>query len=161
MRVPVANRLGEGDGFAMLTSNLAQERLSIALNSQASAQSTLDHTVRALAGSAPGQHVKFELAACRTEIEAGQALIDRALEAHMTGDLTVQDAAIAKLYATELHGRVADRCTRVLGLSHYTSDDVVGRFYLDGRVSRIYGGSSEIMKVIIAQSFDFTTANRT
>jgi acyl-CoA dehydrogenase len=162
MCVPVANRLGaEGDGFAMLTSNLAQERLSIALNSQASAQSTLDHTVRALAGSAPGQHVKFELAACRTEIEAGQALIDRALEAHMTGDLTVQDAAIAKLYATELHGRVVDRCTRVLGLSHYTSDDVVGRFYLDGRVSRIYGGSSEIMKVIIAQSFDFTTANRT
>src|SRR6202011_5718081 len=133
-RVPVANRLGaEGDGFAMLTSNLAQERVSLPLNSLAAAQSTLDHTVRALADSAPGQHVKFELAACRTEIEAGQALIDRALEAHMTGDLSVQDAAVAKLYATELHGRV----------------------------SRIYGGSSEIMKVIISQSFDFTPANRT
>jgi acyl-CoA dehydrogenase len=157
MRVPVENRLGaEGDGFKMLTSNLAQERLSIAMNSQASAQSTLDHTVRALAGSAPGQHTKFELAACRTEIEAGQALTDRALEALMTGDLTVEDAAIAKLYSTELHGRVVDRCTRVLGLSHYTGNDVVGRFYLDGRVSRIYGGSSEIMKVIISQSFDFT-----
>ena len=158
MRVPVTNRLGaEGDGFAMLTSNLAQERLSIALNSQASAQATLDHTVCALAGSAPGQHVKFELAACRTEIEAGQALLDRALDAHMVGDLTVHDAAIAKLYATELHGRVVDRCTRVLGLSHYTGEDIVGQFYLDGRVSRIYGGSSEIMKVIISQSFDFTS----
>jgi acyl-CoA dehydrogenase len=162
MRVPVANRLGaEGAGFAMLTSNLAQERLSIALNSQASAHSTLDHTVRALAGSAPGQHVKFELAACRTDIEAGQALLDRALDAHMVGDLTVADAAIAKLYATELHGRVVDRCTRVLGLSHYTSDDIVGQFYLDGRVSRIYGGSSEIMKVIISQSFDFAPASHT
>jgi acyl-CoA dehydrogenase len=161
MRVPVVNRLGpEGSGFAMLTSNLAQERLSIALNSQASAQSTLDHTVRALAGSAPGQHVKFELAACRTEIEAGQALLDRALEAHVVGDLTVHDAAIAKLYATELHGRVVDRCTRVLGLSHYISEDVVGRFYLDGRVSRIYGGSSEIMKVIISQSFDFASTSQ-
>jgi alkylation response protein AidB-like acyl-CoA dehydrogenase len=159
MRVPVANRLGaEGDGFGMLTSNLAQERLSIALNSQASARSTLDHTVRALAGSTPGQQVKFELAACRTEVEAGQALLDRALDAHMVGDLTVDDAAVAKLYATELHGRVADRCTRVLGLSHYTNDDIVGRFYLDGRVSRIYGGSSEIMKVIISQSFDFSPA---
>lgn len=162
MRVPVANRLGaEGDGFAMLTSNLAQERLSIAMNSQASAQSTLDHTLRALAGSAPGQHSKFELAACRTEIEAGQALIDQALDAHMSGDLSVEDAAIAKLYATELHGRVVDRCTRVLGLYHYTSDDIVGQFYLDGRVSRIYGGSSEIMKVIISQSFDFAPASRT
>lgn len=160
MRVPVANRLGdEGDGFTMLSSNLAQERLSIALNSQASARSTLDHTVRALSGSVPGQHVKFELAACRTDIEAGQALLDQSLNAHMVGDLTVQDAAVAKLYATELHGRVVDRCTRVLGLSHYTSDDIVGRFYLDGRVSRIYGGSSEIMKVIIAQSFDFTPAS--
>lgn len=159
MRVPVSNRLGaEGDGFTMLTSNLAQERLSIALNSQASAASTLAHTVRALAGTTPGQHVKFELAACRTEIEAGQALLDRSLDAHMIGDLTVDDAAVAKLYATELHGRVADRCTRVLGLSSYTGDDVVGNFYLDGRVSRIYGGSSEIMKVIISQSFDFSAA---
>jgi alkylation response protein AidB-like acyl-CoA dehydrogenase len=160
MRVPVANLLGaEGDGFTMLTSNLAQERLSIALNSQAAARSTLEHTVRALADTGPGQHVKFELAACRTEIEAGQALLDQSLDAHMSGELTVSDAAIAKLYATELHGRVVDRCTRVLGLSHYTADDVVGQFYLDGRVSRIYGGSSEIMKVIIAQSFDFATAS--
>jgi alkylation response protein AidB-like acyl-CoA dehydrogenase len=59
------------------------------------------------------------------------------------------------LYATELHNRVVDKCTRVLGPAHYVTDNIVGQFYLDGRVSKIYGGSSEIMKVIISQQFGF------
>ncbi|MDF3305287.1 acyl-CoA dehydrogenase family protein [Rhodococcus sp. T2V] len=159
MRVPIENLLGnENDGFSMLTFNLAQERLSIALNSQASARATIDATVAALAGTSPDQRAKFALAACRAETAAGQALMDSSLEALIAGRLDPLDAAIAKLYATELHGRVVDRCTRVLGLSHYNADDIVGQFYLDGRVSRIYGGSSEIMKVIIAQGFDFRKA---
>ncbi|MGM5069137.1 acyl-CoA dehydrogenase family protein [Rhodococcus qingshengii] len=154
MRVPKSNRLGgENDGFAMLTSNLAQERLSIALNSQASARSTLDATVSVL--TAPSQATKFAMAECETEVQAGQALLDAALSALVERRLDPRDAAVSKLYATELHGRVADKCTRVLGPAHFVSGDIVGQFYLDGRVSRIYGGSSEIMKVIIAQGFNF------
>jgi len=161
MRVPVANLLGsEGDGFTMLTSNLAQERLSIALNSQASAESTLQATVSAMSGRQPTQRDKFALAECRAEIAAGQALIDEALRSLVDGQLDGRDAAIAKLYATELHGRVVDRCTRILGVEHYVGDDIVGQFFLDGRVSRIYGGSSEIMKVIISREFDFSSTSR-
>jgi alkylation response protein AidB-like acyl-CoA dehydrogenase len=92
--VPVANRLGEeGSGFAKLTSNLAQERLSIALNSQAAATTTLDRTLTAVAGA--DQHTKFELAACAADVRAGQALADEALAAHCAGELTPGDAATA------------------------------------------------------------------
>jgi acyl-CoA dehydrogenase len=157
LAVPRENLLGrENDGFAMLTFNLAQERLSIAMNSQASAQATLACTVATLAGASPSQSDKFALAECRADIDAGQALIDAALTALVDGRLDPRDAAVAKLYATELHNRVVDKCTRVLGPAHYNADDIVGAFYLDGRVSRIYGGSSEIMKVIIAQGFGFS-----
>ncbi|MFE3059918.1 acyl-CoA dehydrogenase family protein [Nocardia sp. NPDC059239] len=156
MRVPAANLLGqENDGFAMLTFNLAQERLSIALNSQASAQATIDATVAALSGTAPKQSTKFALAECRADTDAGQALLDASLSALVERRLDPRDAAVAKLYATELHGRVVDKCTRALGASGYSEGNIVGQFYLDGRVSRIYGGSSEIMKVIIAQGFPF------
>ena len=79
------------------------------------------------------------------------------LSAHVDHDLDPRDAAVSKLYATELHGRVNDRCSRVLGMEHFAQGDIVGQFYLDGRVSRIYGGSSEIMKVIIAQGFAFAS----
>jgi alkylation response protein AidB-like acyl-CoA dehydrogenase len=156
MRVSAENLLGrENDGFAMLTFNLAQERLSIALNSQASAKSTLDATLTALEGSKPNQTAKFALAECQTDIAAGQALLDAALFALVNKELDPSDAAVAKLYATELHNRVVDKCTRVLGPAHYVTDNIVGQFYLDGRVSKIYGGSSEIMKVIISQGFGF------
>jgi acyl-CoA dehydrogenase len=151
MHVPVENLLGaENAGFAYLTANLAQERLSIAINSQSAASAALDWTVDALRGTEPGQHAKFELAACATDIAAGQALIDRALRRLVAGELSGADAAMAKLYCTELQGRVVDRCLQLRGLAGYRKDDRIGQAYLDGRVSRIYGGSSEIMKVIIS-----------
>jgi alkylation response protein AidB-like acyl-CoA dehydrogenase len=153
MRVPVANLLGEENaGFRYLTANLAQERLSIAINSQAAATAALDHTVDALAGQDVGQHTKFELAACATEVRAGQALADQALVALEAGELSAADAAMVKLHCTELQGRVVDRCLQLHGTSGYARGGRIGRAYLDGRVSRIYGGSSEIMKVIVAQS---------
>jgi alkylation response protein AidB-like acyl-CoA dehydrogenase len=152
MRVPVANRLGEeNEGFAYLTSNLAQERLSIAVNSQAAATAALDEAVRAAGGNRNGQHTKFVLAGCATDVRAGQALIDEALRALLDGTLTGADAALVKLHATEMQGRVVDRCLQLAGPSAYRRDAPLGRAHLDGRVSRIYGGSSEIMKVIIAQ----------
>jgi len=153
MEVPVGNLLGqENQGFEYLTSNLAHERLSIAVNSQAAAVAALAWTVEELTRTAPGQDAKFTLADCATEVAAGQALIDLAITQHIRGDLDVADAALAKLFCTELQGRVVDRC---LGLhdpgTAFTNDSRIGHAYLDGRVSRIYAGSSEIMKVIVSQ----------
>lgn len=154
MEVPVADRLGEENrGFAYLTGNLAQERLSIALNSQAAAAAALENTLAGLngRGAALDQTDKFALAECRVEIAAGQALAERALDAHLSGTLKPDDAAAVKLFCTEMQGRVLDRCQQVLGLAAYDRADPVGQAFADARVSRIYGGSSEIMKVIVAK----------
>ncbi|KAF0956996.1 acyl-CoA dehydrogenase family protein [Rhodococcus sp. T7] len=153
MRVPVANVLGEVNaGFDYLTSNLAAERLSIAVNSQAAAASALAWTVEALAGTRPSQDVKFTLADCAVQVAAGQAFIDQAMGKLVAGALTGADAAGAKLYSTELQGRIVRKC---LGLhsagTAYRASSRIGQAHLDGRVSRIYGGSSEIMKVIVSQ----------
>ena len=156
MGVPSQNLLGEENrGFEYLTSNLAQERLSIALNSQAAAAATLGRAVEACGGAsgrAPSQVTKFALAECRTDVEAGQALADQALERHVEGALTPSDAAIVKLFCTEMQGRVADRCLQVVGPRGYARTSPMGLAFADARVSRIYGGSSEIMKVIVAQA---------
>lgn len=153
MKVPVESLLGEeNSGFAYLTSNLAQERLSIAVNSQAAASAALSWTVDHVRGTGLGQDAKFALAQCATEVAAGQALIDQALLRHVSDRLSGSDAAMAKLYCTELQGRVVDRCLNLWDPSDaLRGDSHIGNAYLDGRVSRIYGGSSEIMKVIIGQ----------
>jgi alkylation response protein AidB-like acyl-CoA dehydrogenase len=155
MQIPVENLLGEENaGFTYLTSNLAQERLSIAVNSQAAASAAVSWAVEDHQhGASAGQDVKFTLAQCAAEVAAGQALIDQALLRHVEGRLSGSDAAIAKLYCTELQGRVVDRCLALVDPSSaLRGDSRLGNAYLDGRVSRIYGGSSEIMKVIIGQS---------
>lgn len=153
MKVPVQNLLGdENEGFAYLTSNLAQERLSIAVNSQAAAGAALAWTVEELRGTDPGQDAKFVLAQCATEVAAGQALVDQALSRLVDDQLSGADAAAAKLYCTELQGRVLDRCVNLWNpATTLAADSRIGNAFLDGRVSRIYGGSSEIMKVIVAQ----------
>ena len=158
--VPAANLLGEeGAGFGYLTRNLAQERLSIAVNSQAAAAKALADTVEYTKGRkafgttvSSFQNTKFELAACATDVEAGQSLLDRALVAHESGELTAGDAAMVKLFCTELQGRVIDRCLQLHGGYGYMLEYPIARAYADARVSRIYAGSSEVMKVIIAKS---------
>lgn len=158
MEVPVAALLGEENaGFSYLTSNLAQERLSIAVNSQAAAVAAMSWTTEMLrdAKSARqiGQDVKFTLAQCATEIAAGQALVDQCLTAHVGQQLSGRDAALVKLYCTELQGRVVARCLDLWpSETAMRAESSIGNAYLDGRVSRIYGGSSEIMKVIVGQS---------
>jgi alkylation response protein AidB-like acyl-CoA dehydrogenase len=154
MEVPVDNLLGgENEGFAYLTSNLAQERLSIAVNSQAAATAVVSWTAEMLRGNEIGQDGKFTLAQCAAEVAAGQALIDQALLRHVADQLSGSDAAVAKLYCTELQGRVVDRCLTLWDPSTaLRADSRIGNAFLDGRVSRIYGGSSEIMKVLIGQS---------
>lgn len=153
MRVPRDNLLGEENhGFAYLTSNLSQERLSIGINSQAAARSALSMTVSMLSELKKDQRAKFDLATSATEADAGQALADASLVALEDGSLTIADAAKVKLFCTEMQGRVTDRCLRLLGPGEFAHHGRIGQAYLDARVSRIYGGSSEIMKVLIAQS---------
>ena len=152
MEVPVSCLLGEENrGFEYLTANLAHERLSIAVNSQAAAVAALSWTVDNLAGTDPGQDAKFKLADCATQVAAGQALTDQAIAHHLVGDLDVADAALAKLFTTELQGRVVESCLALHDEAALDSDSRIGNAYLDGRVSRIYAGSSEIMKVIVSQ----------
>jgi long-chain-acyl-CoA dehydrogenase len=158
--VPASGLLGrEGLGFTYLTSNLPQERMSIAVNAQSAAASVLEQTVayvrgRAAFGTTLGafQNTKFVLAGCATDVEAGQTLLDRALAAHEDGELEPSDAAKVKLFCTEMQGRVIDACQQLFGGYGYMSEYPVARAWADARVGRIYGGSSEIMKTIIAKS---------
>jgi acyl-CoA dehydrogenase len=160
VRVPVANLLGqEGEAFGYLGHNLAQERLTIAVNALASARAALDTTIayvkdRHVFGKPVShfQNTKFELAAIATEVEAGQAMLDRALAEHVAGELSGPDAAKVKLYCTELQGRCIDRCLQLFGGYGYILEYPIARLYADARVTRIYGGTSEVMKSIISKS---------
>jgi acyl-CoA dehydrogenase len=160
VRVPAANLLGEeGNAFSYLGANLAQERLAIAVGSVAQSRAALDATIsyvkeRTAFGTpvASFQNTKFELAAVATEIEAGQALLDRAVLEHVRGELSVPDAAKVKLFCTEMQARVVDRCLQLFGGYGYILEYPIARLFADARVARIYGGTSEIMKLIISKS---------
>ena len=160
VRVPVANRLGEeGAAFGYLGHNLPQERMTIAVGSVAQARAAVDATIaytreRQVFGKplSTFQNTKFELAACATEVEAGQALLDRATLALVAGELSGADAALVKLFATEMQARVVDRCLQLFGGYGYITEFPIARLYADARVTRIYGGTSEVMKFIISKS---------
>jgi acyl-CoA dehydrogenase len=160
VRVPVANQLGEeGAAFGYLGRNLPQERITVAVGAVAQARAALEATVeyvsaRKVFGTTVGsfQNTKFELAAVAAEIEAGQALLDRAISALVDGDLDGVDAAKTKLFCTEMQGRVVDRCLQLFGGYGYIMELPIARLYADARVTRIYGGTSEVMKSIISKS---------
>ncbi|MEO3858604.1 acyl-CoA dehydrogenase family protein [Acrocarpospora sp. B8E8] len=160
VRVPVANRLGEeGRAFEYLTSNLGVERLQIAVAAVTQARAAIDTTIeyvrnREVFGGKLSrfQNTKFVLAECETEFEAAQVLLDRGIEELLAGRLDAADAAKIKLFCTEVQGRVVDRCVQLHGGYGYMLEYDITRLYADARVTRIYGGSSEIMKLIIAKS---------
>jgi len=157
--VPVANRLGdEGKGFVHLVQNLPQERLSIAMSAVAAARAAFDWTLeyakeRTAFGQPIGsfQHSRFWLAEMRTEIDIAQVFVDRCVEALTVGDLTVEEAAEAKWWCTELQKRVVDRCVQLHGGYGYMLEYPIARAYLDARIQTIYGGTTEIMKDLIAR----------
>jgi alkylation response protein AidB-like acyl-CoA dehydrogenase len=159
VRVPATNMLGEeGKAFEYLTFNLAQERLSIGIYGLAAAQAALDWTVdyvkeRTAFGSplASFQNTKFELADVATEIAVTRPFMQECISELITGDLSPAKAAQAKLWGTELQGRVTDRCLQLFGGYGYTTEYPISRAWADARVTRIYGGTSEIMKTIIAK----------
>ncbi|WP_073259814.1 acyl-CoA dehydrogenase family protein [Cryptosporangium aurantiacum] len=160
VRVPAANLLGqEGEAFSYLGANLAQERLAIAVGAVAQSRAALDATTRYVKErSAFGtpvssfQNTKFELAAVATEIEAAQAMLDRAVLEHTEGRLSGSDAAMVKLFCTEMQARAVDRCLQLFGGYGYILEYPIARLFADARVARIYGGTSEVMKTIISKS---------
>ena len=160
VRVPAANRLGEdGRGFYYLGANLPQERLAIAVGAVSQARAAVEHTVehaknRTLFGQplSAFQNTKFELAAMSAEVEAAQAMLDQAVAELVAGELSSADAARVKLFCTEMQGRVVDRALQLFGGFGYIRESLIGRLYADARVSRIYGGTSEVMKSIISKS---------
>jgi acyl-CoA dehydrogenase len=160
VRVPVANRLGdEGTAFTYLGHNLAQERVAIAVGAMAQARSAIELTVDYVSGRevfgtpvAHFQNTKFELAAMSAEAEAAQTMVDRAVLDLVDGELSPADAARVKLFVTEMQSRVVDRCLQLFGGYGYITELPIARLYADARVSRIYGGTSEVMKSIIAKS---------
>ncbi|MCW3038664.1 MAG: acyl-CoA dehydrogenase, partial [Solirubrobacterales bacterium] len=139
--------------------NLAQERLSIAVGAVASARGALERTVAyALDRKAFGRPVgtflnsRFQLAACRTEVEVAQAFVDRCLLALNDGTLTPDEAAMAKYWCSEALGRVVDACLQLHGGYGYMTEYPIARDYADARILRIYGGTTEIMKEIIGRA---------
>jgi long-chain-acyl-CoA dehydrogenase len=160
VRVPARNLLGEeGEGFRYLVSNLPQERLSIAASAVAAAEAALGWTLdyvreRRAFGQAIGsfQSSRFTLAEVRTEVEIARAYIDRCAQALNAGDLTAEDAAMAKWWCTDLQGRVVDRCLQLHGGYGYMLEYPIARAFADARVTRIYGGANEIMKEIVGRS---------
>ena len=159
VRVPQSNLLGpEGSGFAQLMAELPQERLTIAVHCMAMCESVLAQTVeyvkeRKAFGQNIGafQNTQFVLADLDTEIDAARAFTDRCIELHLTKDLTTELASKAKLLVTELLGKVVDKCLQLYGGYGYMLEYPVARAYADARVMRIYGGTSEIMKLIVAR----------
>jgi alkylation response protein AidB-like acyl-CoA dehydrogenase len=160
LRVPVANLLGEaeGNGFTQLIHNLPQERLSIAVSAVAAAQAALDQTLefvkgRRAFGTPVGsfQNSRFVLAEIATEVDIAQRYVDDCVLALNDGDLTAVDAAKAKWWTSELQGRVVDRCLQLHGGYGYMSEYGISRAYTDARITRIYGGTTEIMKEVIGR----------
>ncbi len=158
-RIPAHNLLGqEGMGFMMLMQQLQQERLCVAILSQASAEKVLEDAIaytqerKAFGRSiSKFQNTQFTLAQCATEIEVGRAFLDSLVARHVAGDYLVKECSMAKLWQTEMQGRIVDACLQLYGGYGYMLEYPISRAYVDARVQRIYAGTSEIMKVIIAK----------
>ncbi|MCZ6628174.1 MAG: acyl-CoA dehydrogenase family protein [SAR324 cluster bacterium] len=163
VKVPKENLLGEeGRGFYYLMENLPQERLSVAVHSVAMAETALGWTVkycqeREAFGRPIGkfQVNRFKLAEMKTEITIAGVFVDRCIAEHNQGQLTVEEAAMAKWWCSELQKRVVDTCLQLHGGYGYMMEYPIARAYLDSRVATIYAGTTEIMKEIVGRSMGF------
>ena len=160
VHVPAENLLGEeGSGFVYLMQNLPQERISIAVMAAAGMEAVLDQTVqytkdRKAFGKPIGsfQNSRFLLAELATEATVVRIMVDDFVELHLEEKLTVEQAAMAKWYATEAQVKLNDRCLQLHGGYGYMREYPVARAFLDARIQTIYGGTTEIMKEIIGRS---------
>jgi alkylation response protein AidB-like acyl-CoA dehydrogenase len=160
LRVPRSNLLGaEGMGFAYLMNQLPQERLSIACSAQASAQRAFDEAVRfTKERKAFGktvfefQNTRFTLADLATKLQVGWAHLDWAIRRHLAGELNAAEASAAKLWHTELQFEVCDVALQLHGGAGYMNEYLIARLWRDARVTRIFGGTNEIMKEVVSRS---------
>lgn len=160
MRLPAEALLGqENKGFVIMMEELPRERLGIAAQAVAAAEGALDLTVeyvleRKAFGQAIGsfQNTRFKLADVRTEIALNRALYEQCADEYSRGELTADKAAMLKLASCEMQCDTIDDCLQLFGGYGYTVEYPISRFYTDARVQRIYGGSSEIMRELVARS---------
>ena len=160
VRVPITNLLGqEGGGFVHLMQQLPQERLISAVAAVATMEAALQWTVeytreRKMFGKtlADMQNTRFKLAEVKTEVTVARTFLDKCLELHVAGGLDAPTAAMAKWWTTELEGRVLDTCLQFFGGNGYMVEYPIARAFVDARVHRIYAGTTEIMKELVART---------
>ncbi len=159
VKVPKENLLGEeGLGFKIMMKELARERLIVALNAiggaEGAIESTIEYTSTRTAFKQPiagFQNTQFKMAECATQLQVHQAFIDRCSILLSDHKLTAESASMAKYAATDMHNKVVDECLQLFGGYGYMWDYPIARMYADNRVARIYAGTNEIMKVLIAR----------
>ena len=152
--------LGElNKGFVIMMEELPRERLGIAGQGVAAAEGALDITVdyvleRKAFGQtiASFQNTRFKLAEVKTEISLNRAFYDQCADQYTRGELSADDAAMLKYAATEMQCKVIDDCLQLFGGYGYTAEYPISRYYTDARIQRIYGGTSEIMRELVARS---------
>ena len=159
VRVPADHLLGEeNQGFRYMMRELAQERLLVSVQCQARAEAAFETTVAYVKDRkafrkrvADFQNTRFKLSELFAQLQAGRAYCDRLVELHLQGQLDAASASAGKLWHSELLGRVTDECLQLHGGYGYMQEYAIGKAYMDARIERIYGGTSEIMKEIIAR----------
>jgi len=159
VKVPKENLLGEeGSGFKIMMKELARERLIVALNAIGGAEGAIEKTIEYTSTRtafkqpiAEFQNTQFKLAECATLLQVHQAFLDRCTLLLSKNKLTAESASMAKYSATEMHNKVVDECLQLFGGYGYMWDYPIARMYADNRVARIYAGTNEIMKILIAR----------
>ncbi|HMY01047.1 MAG TPA: acyl-CoA dehydrogenase family protein [Agitococcus sp.] len=160
VKLPLDSLLGEeGKGFAYLMNELPRERLNLAVCAVAASEGLLEATItytqeRKAFGNPISklQNTRFTLATCHTDIAVNRAFINQCIDQYMVGKLDASTAAVAKLSTTDMQCRVADACLQLFGGYGYMMEYPAARAYVDARIQRIYGGTNEIMKEVIARS---------
>jgi acyl-CoA dehydrogenase len=159
VKVPKENRLGdEKMGFKIMMKELARERLTVGIMAVATAEGAIEETIRyttertAFGMPISGfQNTQFKLAECATQMQIHQAFLDRCIELLKDHQLTTESASMIKYSATDMCGVVVDECLQLFGGYGYMWDYPIARMYADNRVARIYAGTNEIMKIVIAR----------
>lgn len=163
VKVPSDHLLGEEDqGFIYLMEGLPRERMTMAIGGIASAETALEGTIeyckqRTAFGRPIGsfQNSRFKLAEMKTEVEIGRVFVDHCIMLYNQGELSVERAAMAKWWITDVQNRVIDQCLQLHGGYGYMKEYPIAKAYVDARAQKIYGGTSEIMKEIIGRSLGF------
>jgi len=158
-RVPAANMLGQlGTGFMMMMQKLQQERLTVAIGAVASAEQvlkdTIDYVKERTAFGKPiskFQNTQFKIVEALAKVQVGRAYLDQVLVGHVAGKELVTECSIAKFWTTDMAQEVIDECLQLFGGYGYMTEYPVARAFVDARVQRIYAGTNEIMKVIVAK----------